>query len=348
MTTSPTLRQLAEARDFLIGASTGYLPLINEPRYRELAATEFNLLSPGGAFLISEMHDGNAPFRLSEALPKLDAQVDFALEHGAQVQSFHLIWFLEASWAPWLNDLGGRRREFISARIRDVMTLYEGKVGSYNVVNEAFEKDGTLRGEVSQETDNWLYEGETAERYGYIEYAFREARKADPNAKLYYNDYGTEYDGPKWDAVLEMVRYFKETGVPIDGVGFQTHLNMKWGRLPKPAELAEHMVQLDALGLATRVTEFDIGIDPRNNDVYAAYSEAERLKIQAQTYKGFLQVCLDAPNCDAFQMWGIGDVNSWFSDPAWDGTPAAKPLIHDDLYKPKQAYVALREALQQT
>ena len=355
--TGTPLRELADDKGLLIGAALQADPLENEAAYRDIAAREFNLLFPEGSFLISEMHTAEDPYSLSntEGLADLDAIVDFALDNGAEVQAFHLIWFLEASWAPWLNDNipDDRRREFISKRINDVMDRYDGKVNVYNVVNEAFEKDGTLRGETSQDTENWLYEGpldpDAKEPYNYIEYAFKEARKANSDAKLFYNDYGTEFDGPKWDAVLEMVTDFKNRNepVPIDGVGFQVHLNMKWGPLPPASELAAHMADLDELGLEARITEFDVGIELGDNDAYADTTEAERLEIQAQTYKDYLNVCLEAPNCDTFAMWGFTDKYSWITQEQWGGSPAAKPLPYDTNYEPKGAYDALQETLSQ-
>ncbi len=341
-----TLRELADAKGVLIGAALRADPLRNEAAYREIAGREFNLLFPEGSFLISEMHTAQDPYSLSHDLTDLDYQIDFALDNGAQVQAFHLVWFLEASWAPWLNNIPqDRRREFIRKRIRDVMTRYDGKVNAYNVVNEAFEKDGTLRGATSQGTKNWLYEENPEEPYGYIEYSFREARNADPDAKLFYNDFGMEFDGPKWDAVLEMVTDFKARGVPIDGVGFQGHLNMKWGPLPDPAELTERMRQLDALGLEARITEFDVGIETGGQWVHENKSEAERLAIQTQYYKDYLNVCLEAPNCTTFATWGFTDKHSWITQERWGGSPAAKPLPYDTNYQAKEAYGALQDAL---
>ena len=69
-----------------------------------------------------------------------------------------------------------------------------------------------MRGETTDGVTNWLYEVDPSKPYDYIEYAFEEARKVDPDAKLYYNDYGLEYPSPKWDAVLAMVTDFKERG----------------------------------------------------------------------------------------------------------------------------------------
>lgn len=342
------LRELAEERDLLIGAALQADPLMNEEAYAEIAAREFNWLYPEGSFLISEMHTPEDPYTISHDTSDLDAIVDFAVENGAEVQAAHLVWFLEASWAPWLYDIpDDRRREFISNRINDVMTRYKGKVNAYNVVNEAFEKDGTLRGETTQDIENWLFEENPEEPYGYIEYAFKEARAADPDAKLFYNDYGLEYPSAKWDAVLAMVTDFVERGVPIDGVGFQGHLNMKWGGLPPASGMAEHIRQLEELGLEVRVTEFDIGIETGDNDAYADTTEAERVEIQAQHYEDYLNVCLEAPNCTAFGLWGFTDKHSWITKEQWGGSPAAKPLLFTENYEPKATYESVQNTLQQ-
>lgn len=332
------LRDLAYARGIAIGGALQPQALANEATYREVAGREFNFLSPEYSFLIPSTHLEQDPFNLRQDLGELDSQINFAVQNGAQVQAFHLIWYLDSVWAPWLNTLPVDQRWYlIQERIKELMTRYKGKVRTYNVVNEAFDDDGTVRqGDFYFQNElkkNWLSDLGA----GYIEYSFREARKADPTAKLFYNDYGLETDGPKWDAVLNMVKDFKARGVPIDGVGFQAHLNM--GGLPDPAILARHFRELQKLGVAVRITEFDLGLDG------GVGSEQERLVKQAEVYKAFLNVCLAAPNCTGFHMWGFTDKYSWRTDPGWGGSPANKPLIFDANYQAKPAYYALRDAL---
>ena len=62
----------------------------------------------------------------------------------------------------------------------------------------------------------------------YIEQSLRWAREADPKAKLFYNDYDAEEINRKSDAIYAMAKDFKKRGVPLDGVGFQTHINLKF------------------------------------------------------------------------------------------------------------------------
>jgi GH35 family endo-1,4-beta-xylanase len=50
------------------------------------------------------------------------------------------------------------------------------------------------------------------------------AHEADPDAQLYINDYNLEGIGPKADAMLGLVKGLKANHVPINGVGFESHL----------------------------------------------------------------------------------------------------------------------------
>jgi endo-1,4-beta-xylanase len=343
------LRDLAYARGIVIGGALDPRPLAAEALYRDTAKREFNFMSPEGEFSIYETHSDQPPYAMFAALPELDAQVNFALQNGAQVQAFHLAWYRDSLWTTWLNDIPASQRwAFLQQHIRDLMTRYKGKARYWNVVNEAFDDDGSVRGskiDLDPQTgqfagENWL----APLGRDYIENSFREARLADPTARLFYNDYNLEYNdensntSAKWEAVLAMVKDFKARGVPINGVGFQGHHNLQYG-IPDPTLLAERFRQLQRLGLEVRITEFDLGIQN------APGTEAERLAKQAESYKAFLNVCLAAPNCTAFHTWGFTDKYSWVANLNADGTSANQPLIFDTNYRPKPSYYALRDAL---
>lgn len=338
---SSSLRQLAESRGILIGAAVDYGVLQQVVLYRDIAAREFNLLPPDNDFLLIRMHEQANPYVLKSDLSRLGGAVNFALSTNAQVQAYHLVWFEQSAWFPWLNDLSVANRWWlIHERIHQTMKKYKGKVQAYNVVNEAFDDDGKLRGATWKlatatggASRNWLYDLD----YGYLEYSFKEAREADPNAKLFYNDYGLETNDAKWNAVLGMMDYFQREGIPIDGVGFQAHLQTQNDH--QPEKLAERFRQLQERGLEARITEMDVGIQ------FDAGSEADRLAKQAKIYKDYMYVCLAAPNCTAFTLWGFSDKHSWVTSPEFGYSPANKPLIFDSNYQPKLAYYALRDAL---
>lgn len=80
-----------------------------------------------------------------------------------------------------------------------------------NLPLEPFNDDGTYRTDVFYNTLG----------VGYIATAFKTAHAADPNAKLYLNEYNLEYNGAKFNSALTLVKSLLAAGVPIHGVGFQ-------------------------------------------------------------------------------------------------------------------------------
>lgn len=344
------LKDLAYARGIVIGGATEPNPLANDPLYKATAAREFNYLSPDGSFSIFDTHSDVAPYPMLSTLPKLDSQVNFARQNGADVQAFHLAWYRDSLWTTYLNDIPEAQRwAFLEKHITDLMTRYKGKAKYYNVVNEAFEEDGSIRGvkiDFNPQTGafagtNWL----APLGKDYIEKSFRTAHLADPTARLVYNDYNLERNdvdsatSAKWEAVLAMVKDFKARGVPIHTIGFQGHHALRYG-MPDPAITAERFRLLKNLGIEVRITEFDIDIAGAEGTVQ------ERLALQASYYKAFLNVCLAAPNCTGFQSWGFTDKYTWLVDPNNpEASPESRPLMFDSSYNKKPAYYALQAAL---
>ncbi|NJK46717.1 MAG: hypothetical protein HC933_22900, partial [Pleurocapsa sp. SU_196_0] len=334
----------------------------NDAKLREVATREFNHLQPGSECMAVSTHDGSGdPLRLrldaSGRLEPFDTLVDAARQNDQSVQCFHLIWYIEAVWGTWLAQLStDQRRSFMTNRLRDLLTRYQGRLEAWNVVNEAFSDDGTLRPREFQmegKTNlNWVYDLGTGTEY--IEEAFRLARAADQDAKLFYNDYGMEWGNAgnpnrKWLGVLNMVRDFEARGVPIDGVGFQSHLAIAWGSPPNMVnpddtarDLAGYWRELYALNpkLEVRITELDVNIGEPSS-----LSETERLQIQARFFGNLTRACLSAPNCTGVSTWGVTDKYSWITKPEWNGKPENKPLMFDEGFQPKPAYYALRDAL---
>jgi endo-1,4-beta-xylanase len=372
-----SLRVLAEARGIKLGAeinTKGYDDAAN-PAYREIMAREFNHVQPGGECLATSTHSDSNPLQLKldarGRLEPFDTLLDAAEVNKQSLQCFHLVWYEESRWTPFMNRLSVEdRRTFIRNRITDMMTRYKGRIKDWNVVNEAFTDpaqgaEATVRpreyskGEGEPTHINWLYDLGTGTEY--IAEAFKTARAADPDAKLFYNDYSIEDGLPenddltkatpnkKWNAVLEMVRDFKTrpTPIPIDGVGFQTHKWLDSWATPevingKAKELNRHFRQLHAIDskLEARITELDLSITNPS-----AWTETVRLERQGLFYGAMLKACLTAPNCTGFSTWGISDQYSWLADPSWGGNANAKPLMFDSSMEAKPAYYAVRDAL---
>jgi endo-1,4-beta-xylanase len=194
---------------------------------------------------------------------------------------------------------------------------------AWDVVNEAFNDDGTLRKDV------WL----NVLGPEYIEHAFRFARKyTSPGTKLYYNDYGIERVNNKSLAVQTLVRDFIARDVPIDGVGLQAHFTV--GRAPSYTDVRAAQALYSSLGLDTALTELDVRLALPGN----ATTEA----LQAQVYANATRACVDEAKCVGITVWDFWDPVSW--------VPVAFPGNGDatlwrENFERKPAYYAVADVL---
>lgn len=166
----------------------------------------------------------------------------------------------------------------MSTHISNVMGHYKGQCYAWDVVNEAASDDGGWRPSVFYNT------------FGtdYFAIAFNLAKSADPNAKLYYNDYNLEYNAAKTDRAVTIVKTIQAAGAPIDGVGFQGHLIV--GSTPSRSALATTLRRFTALGLEVAYTELDI----RHSSLPASSSA---LATQGNDYANVVGSCLDVDGC---------------------------------------------------
>ncbi len=177
---------------------------------------------------------------------------------------------------------GAALRQAMLHHVTQVVTHFRGQVVAWDVVNEAFADGGAgaRRDSNLQRTGN-----------DWIEAAFRAARAADPGAKLCYNDYNTDdWSHAKTQAVYALVRDFRQRGVPIDCVGFQSHFN---SGSPYPGNYRTTLSSFAALGVDVQITELDIE------------------GASATTYRSVVQDCLAVPRCNGLTVWGIRDSDSW-------------------------------------
>ena len=338
-----TLRQAATARHLPIGAAASadeYGPpdLLRNPAYAGVLSSQYSMLEPGNAM----KWDVTQPTQTTYNFQPGDELVAFAQANKMLVRGHNLCWYTQ--FPAWLKPYAAtatpaQMATLLQNHINAEVTHFKGQVFAWDVVNEVFnDPNGSA---VPGLRDSIWYNqpgiGQTGT--GYIEQAFRWARAADPNALLFYNDYGIEGPGPKFTAVYNMVQDFVHRGVPIDGVGFQMHLEL--GNYPGAAGLAQNMQQLAALGLQVHITEMDVRlpVDASGN------ASASDLQAQAQMYQTIMTVCLQQPNCTAFQLWGVGYADSWIPG-FFPGYGAALPF--DFNYQPTPAFNGLLTALRTT
>jgi endo-1,4-beta-xylanase len=318
------LRTLAEACGLPVGAAVDLAALEGEPDYSETLRREFNLCvaenvcKQYAVWKGPHEYDFTAPDRLAA----------FARENGMTMRGHTLVWhqaipgwLREGDHAP--NQVRGWLQDYIQAFVG----RYKGRIAQWDVVNEAVADDGTgLR------QDSFWYRALGPD---YLKWVFQWAGEADPEARLYYNDYGAEDLSPKADAVYALASGLPAQGAPIHGIGLQCHFENGW-RVTD--DHRANVRRLAALGLDWQVTECDIRmrLDGRP-------PTPEQLADQVQGYADLIGLCLTEPRCRGFLVWGFTDRHSWIRG-FRKGWGAALPF--DEEYRPKPAYDAIAAALQ--
>jgi endo-1,4-beta-xylanase len=270
-----------------------------------------------------------------------DQLVAFAQAHNMKVRGHNLCW--NANNPSWLKDLAAASPTAVAQVLHDhistVVTHYRGKIFAWDVVNEAIDDDSPATRTRMKDSVWYNQPGIGSSGTGYVEQAFRWAHQADPDALLFYNDYNIENPGPKFQAVLAMLKDFVSRRVPINGVGMQMHLDT--GAYPDPAGLAQNLKQIMSLGLQVHITEMDVRlpVDSRGNA-----SQADLLS-QANKYEQIIFACVQSVAFKAFQTWGFTDKYSWVPG-HMKGYGAALPIDAD--YRPKPAFGSMMKVLSGT
>ena len=292
--------------------------LANDPTYKRLTAREFNTVTPENVMKWEtvEPQQGLTDFSQGDALAR------FARANHQAVRGHTLVW--HSQLPAWLTS-GTFTNEQLEAILRRHIFQeaghFRGRIYAWDVVNEAFNEDGTLRDTI------WL----RALGSDYIAKAFIWAHQADPHARLYYNDYNLESIGPKSDAALALVKQLKARHVPIDGVGFQGHLGIQY---PYPDTFGDNLERFAAAGFDVAITEADVRM--------VLPVTPEKLAAQAMYFGDMLRSCVAVRRCATFTLWGFTDKYSWVPG-FFDGEGAATPL--DEAFQPKPAYFVLRDSL---
>ena len=326
-----TLKAGGARHDVLI--STAVNPAhLDDTQYTSILTTDFAGVEPENAMKFALIHPRPnidlQPYDFAAA----DQLVAFAQRRGMRVRGHTLVWHKQnPDWVTQSNFDTAQLNSILEDHIKTVVNHFGTKVFAYDVVNEAFNDDGTLRDTIwyNQPGIGFAGKGTT-----YIGLAFEWAHAANPAAKLFYNDYNAEIVNKKSDAIYAMARDFKNRNVPINGIGFQMHVTLKDYSPENMQSFAANLKRFADLGLEIHITELDVRLpsdDPAN------------LATQAKFYAEIVDACLRQPACKMIQTWGFTDKYSW--------VPTAFPkegwaLPWDAAYEKKPAYGAMLEALQ--
>ncbi|HEV2778084.1 MAG TPA: endo-1,4-beta-xylanase [Actinophytocola sp.] len=300
-----TLGAAAAERGRYFGAAVAANHL-GESDYVNTLNTEFNSVTPENEMKWEAVEPSPGSFSFASA----DRITNHARGRGMRIRGHTLVW--HSQLPGWVSNLTGSAvRSAMVNHINQVMGHWRGQIHSWDVVNEAFQDGG------SGARRDSVFQRQLGN--GFIEEAFRAARAADPNAKLCYNDYNTDGVNAKSNAVFAMVQDFRNRGVPIDCVGFQSHFN---SQSPVPGDYQQNLQRFANLGVDVQITELDIEGSGTT---------------QANNYSRVVNACLAVSRCTGITVWGVTDKYSWRSG----GTP----LLFDGNYTKKPAYNAVLTAL---
>ena len=288
-----------------------------------LIKRHFNSITAENDMKWSSLQPAEGDFNFTNA----DKIVAFAQANGMKVRGHCLCWHNQVPAWVFKDGQATASKELVLQRLRThitaVMTHFKGKVYAWDVVNEAID-DGTSIYRASQ----WYNIcGED-----YIFTAFEAARAADPEAKLFYNDYSA-IDPAKRDKIYDLLVKLKAQNL-VDGMGLQGHWNINY---PSGSLITDAINKYKSSGLDVQVTELDVSVYTSNNDPQSAYTDglAQKQSTAYTTFFNAFRTFKDAITGVTF--WGLADDHTWL-----DNFPVAGrknyPLLFDVNLDPKPAY----------
>ncbi|RDV14711.1 1,4-beta-xylanase [Pontibacter diazotrophicus] len=349
--TTPTSLKEAFKDDFYIGAALNHRQVSNnDAQAISLIQEQFNTISPENLLKWESVHPKPDTYNFEPA----DNFVALGEQHDMFVVGHTLVWHNQTPDWVFEDEQGNPvSKEVLLKRMEDhinaVAGRYSGKIDGWDVVNEALNDDGTLRKSKWHEII-----GEE-----YLEKAYEFARKAAPNAELYYNDYNM-WKPAKRDGAILLVRNLQAKGIKVDGIGMQGH----WGvqdNSPTLEQIEEAIVAYSELGVKVMITELDIDVlpNPSNRqgaDIDATFEFDEKYNVYTTGLPDSVEQQLTKRYTDIFNLfrkhndkisrvtfWGVTDNDSWLNNWPIRGR-TSYPMLFDRQYQPKPAYNAVLEA----
>ena len=307
---------------------------------KNIVTSEFNSITPENSLKWMFLQPFPNKFNFGAA----DKYVELGIKNNMHIVGHALVWHNQL--ADFMKTTGSRSefKKHVENHINTVVSRYKGKIDAWDVVNEAFNENGSLRPSVfkNQMGDN------------YIEDVFKLAKTADPDADLIYNDYNL-YKPAKRVGVLKMVKKLQENGTKINAIGVQAHWRLN---SPSLMEIEQIILDISDLGVEVMFTELDVTVLPNPWELVGAevtqnfskfegdpkmdpYPKALPKSVEKQLAKRYEDIfklfIKHQDKISRVTFWGVMDKHSWLNDWPIKGR-TNYPLLFDRNYQPKKAY----------
>ncbi|CAF4099959.1 unnamed protein product, partial [Adineta steineri] len=265
--------------------------------------------------------------------------IGWAQQNLMKVRGHTLVWPDDRRIPKWLLDqessiTSDKAKLLLSNYIHSVVGRYRGKILWWDVINEAINDTNTTN-PLNLRDRFWM------RKLGpdFLNFAFQFAQAADPNVKLYYNDYGIESIGLKATRTLNLVNWLRSQGATVHGIGLQWHIDFSRSIVRNDGhyQSAQQFInnQLDI-----SVTELDVTI-PTNGGYLIDRADLYK---QAIVYRAMLEYAIYFyPKCEALLTWGFTDRYSWLPEYYKNNRGAGLPL--DWIYLAKPAFLEMQELI---
>jgi endo-1,4-beta-xylanase len=311
------------------------------PAEQQLLTSNFTAVTPENCMKPQSTEPTEDHFTFAQA----DEFVAFAEKNGLKINGHTLVWHNQTPDWYFLDGSKPANRDLVLNRLRNHITTevsrYRGKVYSWDVVNEV----------ISDNPRDYLRKSKWFDSLGesYIADAFITGHAADPQAKLYLNDYGIE-SPVKRDKAIRLIRDLQSHHIPIDGVGIQGHWSLD--RVPYQ-QIEDAIIAFHNLGLQVMITELDLDVVPRatnsadvnlkdksGDDPYKTGCPPEVLQRQAEQYaRLFALFKKHSDKISRVTFWGLHDGRSWLN--TWPRKRTDYPLLFGVDLSPKPAFDAV-------
>ncbi len=231
---------------------------------------------------------------------------DWLRARDIEIRGHCLVW---PSWRNTPRDLSALKdkpdalRERIRSHIASEVAAWRGRLVDWDVINEPYSNHDVMDVLGNAEMIEW----------------FKLARRHDPEVSLYLNDYAIlsagGLDTRHQDHFERTLRFLKDGGAPITGLGMQSH----FGGTPTPPErMLAILDRFAALGLDIAITEHDI--------------DTEDEALQADFTRDFLTTAFSHPSVVSILTWGFWEKSHWRPNAAyyrsdWSVKPAGQAWL---------------------